>query len=72
MNLSENDLQEFSRIWREEFHEEISLKEARQHASELLELYLILARPLPNELQSGGEIPRTPNHEVLPVLPQIK
>ena len=52
MNLAENDLQEFSRIWSEEFHEEISIKEVRQYASALLELYATLARPLAAELLS--------------------
>lgn len=52
MNLNENDLQDFCRIWSEEFHEEISMKEARQYASALLELYSVLARPLAAELRS--------------------
>ncbi len=52
MDLNENDLREFSRIWREEFREEISMKEARQYASSLLDLYAALARPLAKERQS--------------------
>ncbi len=72
MNLNENDLQEFSRIWSEEFHEEISMKEARQYASSLLELYSVLARPLPGELQSKEKDQSSEKNEVLPLLPKIK
>ncbi len=52
MNLTDEDLQEFSQIWSEEFHETISIAEAREHASALLELYSVLARPTPPELSS--------------------
>ena len=49
MDLDEHDIQEFIRIWKEEFKEELSPAEARLRASELLELYDVLAKPLPDE-----------------------
>jgi hypothetical protein len=52
MSLNEKDLQGFCRIWSQEFREEISMKEARQYSSALLELYSALARPLAAELRS--------------------
>ena len=66
MELTEEDLREFSRLWREEFHEEITPEDARAVASSLVELYWVLARPLPTETGS------TDTNEVLPLLPQIK
>lgn len=45
MQLEEADIREFADLWREEFGEEISLGEARAHASQLLELYSLLAEP---------------------------
>jgi hypothetical protein len=59
MKLTEQDLQEFSRIWSEEFHEVISIDEARQHASALLELYSVLARPLAAERETKEKQPST-------------
>jgi hypothetical protein len=72
MNLNENDLKEFSRIWSVEFHEEISMKEARQYASALMDLYSALARPLaaelpPNEKNQSSKT----NNEIFPLLPKI-
>ena len=47
MELTQEDLKEFTRIWKEEFNETLPEAEMRQRASELLELYLVLAKPLP-------------------------
>jgi hypothetical protein len=66
MNLTERDLEEFSSIWKEEFHEDIPAKYARQRASEILELYTVLARSLATEIKS------LKTNEVLPLLPQIE
>jgi hypothetical protein len=49
MDLDDKDIQEFMRLWQEEFKETISAADARHSASQLLELYAILARPLPEE-----------------------
>lgn len=51
MEFTDKDLEELSRIWQEEFHEELPAPRARQCASALLELYAVLARPLPAEIQ---------------------
>jgi len=48
MQLTEGDLQEFIKIWRDEFNELISPEDARQHATELLDLYVIFS-PEPEE-----------------------
>lgn len=49
MQLSDDDLREFCEIWKQEFGEELTPAEARHHASQLLELYMLLAEPLPAE-----------------------
>lgn len=49
MELTDEDLKEFIAIWKAEFQEELSLGDARHHASQLMELYLVLAEPLPNK-----------------------
>jgi hypothetical protein len=68
VKLTDQDLKEFCQIWKEEFDEEISIEEARQHASSLLELYSVLARPLPSELASEENNHSCPD-EILPLLP---
>jgi hypothetical protein len=42
MTLSDNDLREYQRIWKEEFQEEISIQDARHSASMLMELFALL------------------------------
>jgi len=49
MELTDEDLGEFVAIWKEEFGEIISMDEGRHAASQLLELYTLLGRPLPSE-----------------------
>ncbi len=43
-NLSQEDLDEFKAIWKEEFSEEISDDRAREEATKLIALYRELAR----------------------------
>jgi len=45
MQLTDEDVREFATLWKEEFGEEISEAEARRHATQLIELYSLLARP---------------------------
>lgn len=45
MQLTEEDLQQFMEIWREEFNEPITADDARQCASALLDLYALLWSP---------------------------
>jgi len=42
MQLTEDELREFMEIWRDEFREPITIEEARQSASALLDLYVVL------------------------------
>jgi len=49
MRLDEASLREFVKIWQVEFGEALSLDEARNQASRLLELYALLYRPAPGE-----------------------
>ena len=42
MQLTEDELREFVEIWKDEFNEPITIEDARQSASALLDLYLIL------------------------------
>ena len=52
MDLDDREIQEFIQLWNEEFKETLSPAEARQCASQLLELYAILAFPLPDGRES--------------------
>lgn len=47
MELTDEDIREFIDAWKKDFGETISTAEARKHASALMELCLLLARPLP-------------------------
>ncbi len=49
MHLNEEDLREFMDIWQAEFEEPISTEEAREHASAVLELYVLLTSPSSRE-----------------------
>ena len=51
--LSDEDIAEFQEIYRRAFNEDLSAGEARIMAGNLLELYSVLARPLPSELGSN-------------------
>jgi hypothetical protein len=58
--LGDEEIQEFVKIWQEEFQETLSPDAARYQASLLLELYLLLyrsrgKRPLPAEGAFSGE-----------------
>lgn len=43
IHLSNEELEEFRQLWKEEFGEEITLDYARERATELLRLYVLLA-----------------------------
>lgn len=49
MELTDEDIREFIGAWQEDFSEQISTAEARKHASALMQLCLLLERPLPEE-----------------------
>lgn len=52
MRIPDQALDEFIEIYKEEFGEDISRREAGEVASRLLALYELLARKLPNERKS--------------------
>ena len=45
MQITDDDIRRFQEIWREEFEEEITVDEAREHISRLDALYLLLYGP---------------------------
>ncbi len=49
MDLSDDEVTEYARLWAQEFGEELSDDDARHHATRLLELYLALAGEPPAE-----------------------
>lgn len=57
MNLTDADIEQYRALWMAEFGEELSAAKARQSATALLELYLILVR----EDRDGPSEP-TPGH----------
>lgn len=58
MQLDDHDIREFTALWKEEFNETLTPDEARHYASQLLELYSLLAKPLPSEMSShDAELP---------------
>lgn len=59
MELDEKSIQEFIRVYRSAYGEELSLEEARETATRLLRLYQIVYRPTPQELANGLTAPTT-------------
>lgn len=49
MQLTEEDIKEFQTIWQAHSGQVLSVAEARQCATRLMKLYLLLVRPLPDE-----------------------
>lgn len=60
MQLNDEDIREFTALYTQEFGETISEVEAREMGSRVLDLYTILMRPLPHELNT----PATPLSEI--------
>jgi flagellin-specific chaperone FliS len=65
MQTSDDALDEFIAIYRKEFEEDIDRAEAGEMASQLLRLYELLARKLPNEKISNPK-PRDESDETHP------
>lgn len=57
MRVNDKALEEFIQLYAAEFGETLSTDEAREVASNLLELYLLLLRPTPKE-QAAMEEPK--------------
>ncbi len=57
MQINNEDLEEFKRIYAAEFGEELSQTEASEMASRFADLYMLLAKPLPSELEDVTKLP---------------
>lgn len=53
MKISNTSLDEFIEIYQKEFGKEISREDALEMATRLINLYLIIYRPLPGERRDG-------------------
>lgn len=51
VRLTDEDIQEFIKLWEREFAERLTPDEARYHVSRVLELFTLLAQPLPGEMR---------------------
>ena len=52
MQIDKEDLEEFKRIYAIEFGEELPQAEAGEIAGRFVDLYMLLAKPLPSELEA--------------------
>jgi hypothetical protein len=67
MQLSDESLREFIRIYKEEEGEELTMAEAREMATNLVTLYERLCEPLPWETEES-----TPPSDASPEHPDIR
>ena len=58
MQITDERINEFIKLYAEEFGEELSIAEAREVASNLCNLYELLLSPTPEELKAQGEAER--------------
>jgi hypothetical protein len=61
MSISDENLQEFIAIWREEYDEILTLAEAREYAQRMLDFYMLIHRSLPSEQQAMVPRPDEPS-----------
>lgn len=47
MQISDEAIKEYIQIYKDDFGEELSMEQAREIGTRLVELYLVLSRPLP-------------------------
>lgn len=59
-NVSDERLEEFRRIYKEAYGEDITKKEASEMSHRLLALYRLLLRPLPDETSEHPPSPEPP------------
>ncbi len=57
MLLTNEDREEFRQVYKKDAGEDITTEEAREIACRLLELYRLLARPLPSEKEARARRP---------------
>ena len=60
MQISDEDLEEFRRLYTAEFGDELSKAEASEIAGRFVDLYTLVAEPLPSE-QEGAATPQSDN-----------
>ena len=53
MQLSDDAIREYQELYKQDFGEEISFEEAREIATRLVTLYVLLRQRLPNERGYG-------------------
>ena len=53
MQLTDEDIREFTTLWEQEFHERLSPGEARHAATALLELYDLIAQPVSSSAEAS-------------------
>ena len=49
VKLTDEDIRDLIEVWRQEFGETLTVEQARHHGSQVMQLCLLLARPLPSE-----------------------
>jgi hypothetical protein len=60
--VSPERLEEFRRIYKETYGEEITIEEAREMTRRLLTLYKTLAQPLPDEVSTSAPSSKLPKN----------
>jgi hypothetical protein len=64
MQIERNDLEEFKKLYKAEFGEELSQAEASEIAGNLVSLYELLCEPLPSEkARPQAELEELPSPE---------
>ena len=53
--LSKEALKEFKQIWKEEFNEDISDEKALESATDLLNLFQVICKPIPNSKEPKNQ-----------------
>jgi hypothetical protein len=66
MQISPEDLEEFKRIYKAEYGEELTQAEASEAASNLVDLYMLLAEPLPSEIAEMEKTKQPSGEKTLP------
>jgi len=55
MQISDEDLEEFMRLYTAEFGQQLSKAEASEIAGRFVDLYMLLAEPLPSEQEGAAK-----------------
>lgn len=55
VKLTDEDIRDLIEVWRQEFDETLTVEQARHRGSQIMQLSLLLARPLPSERATEEE-----------------